>query len=748
MYKKIALFFLFVVVGLMAQSQDFDHYIPLKSSGKVPEDLRKTSYQKYVEDVRKLEYGGSSAEFAAKKKFLLQSRFYNDVILHSGRVLFNDPMTLYINKIADILLKDNNDLRNSVRFYTLKSTVANAYCMDNGIILVTTGLLAQLENESQLAYIIGHELTHFVKKHAINQYVESEKMEKGKDAYSDFSYNEKIIASLYYSKEDEFEADKESVNLYLANSKYSLKALESVFDVLQYSYLPFDDIEFDTTFFNTKYWKIPSECWTMEVKKIATKDEDESDINSTHPNVKRRRLMMDDYIKKIPEEGRQSYVVSESEFKNVQKMARFELSRLYLLDLNYANAIYNSYLLLRENPNSQYLKTTIAYALYGISKYKNNKNVSNVVRSPGKIEGKSQFLFQMLRKIKGEELNGLAINYIWQLYKQYPNDPLLQEISKDVVKDMVFKYKVSLDDFSAVAPVNGTLPADTMVTETGNKKYDKIRKGKKKKKENTTFMLVEVLDNPALKIVFNDCYDEIKSKKYNDFDEEIISAEELKAKKKKDKYLESYGYSLGIDTIMALDPFFIEWNLITKENERLIGAENKKIKLTAQMKENASKVNLSLKLFDSKYIGEDDVDLINDIGTLHDWVNETLDREDLTMINCNYSDLKDICNRHNTHYLYFNGLRTIKYRESDYWWYVMSTLFTVPIFTPYFVYKAIAPSYLTQYYGILFDVDANKTLKARATTTSLKYKNDIVNSILYDEFNQIKRQDKSKIKKL
>lgn len=747
MKRKSILLFLSLILSLFAIGQDFNNYQLMKSSGKVPEDLRKTSYQKYIEDVKNLEYGGSSFDFAAKKKFLLQSRFYNDIILHSGRILFNDPMTNYINKVAAVLLKDEPELLGKVRFYTLKSTVANAYSMDNGIILITTGLLAQLENESQLAFIIGHEITHYVKKHAINQFLEEKKMEKGKDSYNDFSYNEKIIASLYYSKEDEFEADKESVSKYIAHSKYSTEALSSIFDVLQYSYLPFDDIAFDTTFFDTKYWKMPSEYWMTETKKVVIKEEDENDISSTHPNIKRRRLNMDDIISKIPEQDRQAYIVSESEFKNIQKIARYELSKLYLIDLNYGSAIYNSFLLLKENPDSRYLKTTIAYALYGISKYKNSKSITKVVRAPGKIEGKSQTLFQMLRKIKGEELNILAINYIWKLHIEYPNDSLLQKLSKDIVKEMVFKYKSTIDDFSSIAPKSESAIADTVATETGNKKYDKIRKEKKKTKLNTTFMLVEIMDNSQLKITFDECFDDFKSKKYNDYNEEEYTADELKAKKKKDKYLASHGYSLGLDTVIALDPFFVELNMISSENERLIGSENKKIKLTSQMKENAAKVNLSLQLLDSKLITENDVDLINDLGTLHDWINETLDQEDLVMVNCNYNELQEICARYNTHHLYFNGVRTVKYRDSDYIWYIGYTLFTFPIITPYYIYKAIAPAYLTQYYGILYDVKSNKAIKTRRTSTDLKYKSDIVNSILYDEFNQIKRRDKTQIKK-
>lgn len=748
MKKNTFLLLLFTAICFTISSQDFNNYIPIKSQGKVPEDLRKTSTEKFYEDLKKIESYGSSFEFQTKKKFLLQSRFYNDIILHSGRVLFNDPMSNYINKVAAVLLKNDPDLLNTVRFYTLKSTVANAYCMDNGVILITTGLLAQLENESQLAYIIGHELTHYVKKHAINQFLEATKMEKGKDVYSDFSYNEKIIAALYYSKEDEFEADKEAVNKYIANSNYSLKALESIFDVLQYSYLPFDDIAFDTTFFNTKYWSMPSEYWLAETKKVEVKEDNESDITSTHPNIKRRKLAMDDLMKKIPEENRQAYIVSETEFKKIQKIARFELSKLYLLDLNYASAIYNSYLLLRENPESKYLKSTIAYALYGISKYKNGKSITKVVRAPGKIEGKSQALYHMFRKIKGEELNAISINYIWKLYIQYPNDPLLKEISKDIVKEMVFKYKVSTDDFSAIAPkAETTIKDTTTVVESSNKKYEKIRKDKKKTKQNNAFILVEVMSNSQLQQTFDECFDDFKSKNYNDDNEEVLTVEQIKEKRKKDNIIEKYGYSLGIDTIISINPFFVEWDLMSKENERLIGAESKKIKLTNQMKENASKVNLSLQMLDTKSISEDDVELINDMGTIHDWINETLEREDVVMVNSNFNEIQDICNRYNSHYLYFNGMRILKYYQGDYWWYAAYSLFTFPVITPYYIYKGLSASYESQYYGVLFDLKSNKTIMGRSTELDLKYKNDIVNSILYDEFNQIKRRDKTPIKK-
>jgi predicted Zn-dependent protease len=43
------------------------------------------------------------------------------------------------------------------RFLVLREPMVNAFALPNGSIYITTGLLALLENEAQLAGILGHE---------------------------------------------------------------------------------------------------------------------------------------------------------------------------------------------------------------------------------------------------------------------------------------------------------------------------------------------------------------------------------------------------------------------------------------------------------------------------------------------------------------------------------------------------------------------------------------------------------------
>lgn len=96
-----------------------------------------------------------------QKEFLETTHYAIDDLLHSGYVVFGDEVSNYISSIADSLLKDDLLTRSALRFYTLKSMASNAFSTDQGIIFVTTGLISQVKNEAQLAFILAHEICHF-----------------------------------------------------------------------------------------------------------------------------------------------------------------------------------------------------------------------------------------------------------------------------------------------------------------------------------------------------------------------------------------------------------------------------------------------------------------------------------------------------------------------------------------------------------------------------------------------------------
>lgn len=52
----------------------------------------------------------------------------------------------------------------------LKNPLLNAFAYPNGVIYVHTGMLAQMDNEAQLATLLAHELTHVTHRHTVQQF--------------------------------------------------------------------------------------------------------------------------------------------------------------------------------------------------------------------------------------------------------------------------------------------------------------------------------------------------------------------------------------------------------------------------------------------------------------------------------------------------------------------------------------------------------------------------------------------------
>lgn len=96
---------------------------------------------------------------------LLDRRFDKE-----GAVLEDAATNAYLARIGQLLLPKDLVIENVTwKFRALRDPQPNAFALPNGSIYVTTGLISLLDNESQLAAVLAHEITHVTRRHSYVQ---------------------------------------------------------------------------------------------------------------------------------------------------------------------------------------------------------------------------------------------------------------------------------------------------------------------------------------------------------------------------------------------------------------------------------------------------------------------------------------------------------------------------------------------------------------------------------------------------
>lgn len=116
-------------------------------------------------------------------------------------------------RVADNYCRDT-------RLYILRTPIFNASMMPNGAMQIWTGLLLRAQNEAQLAAVIGHEMGHYLHRHALERYRDARaKADFG--AFLGMAFGAvgsigqlALLASVYaFSREQERQADAVGMEL-------------------------------------------------------------------------------------------------------------------------------------------------------------------------------------------------------------------------------------------------------------------------------------------------------------------------------------------------------------------------------------------------------------------------------------------------------------------------------------------------------------------------------------------------------
>lgn len=744
---KILSSILILLLPFVAYSQT-EKYTGLKSKGEIPEDFTKLTLDK-IQEAQQTTEQDSRQMRKEKSKFYEMSNFGVDQLLQSGMVCFNDTISSYVENVLEEIRFANKSIPLDIRVYTVKSPIVNAFTTDQGIIFINTGLLAQLENEAQLAFILCHEIVHYTENHVMEGFIETSDINNRRNDYKRARSIDKELASSRFSRKLETEADIEGLKLFL-NTDYNPNEVDGVFDVLLYSSLPFDEIPFDSSILEIGEYQIPDKFFLSELREIEV-DEDEDDSRQTHPNIGSRRRKTANIIKSNNKSGK-SFIVSEENFYAVRAAARYEVLRLQLINSNYSEALYSAFILEKEFPNNPLPKIAIGEILFGASIFTNTKDRKKVVGYYKKKQGSIQQVFYLLNKIKPIDLNLLAIRYNYYLHTLYPEDEIVPERITALCKDLDYYHDVRFDQLNF--EITDTDTSNTAVAVESPKvaassrksKYDKIKQREKVKSISDEYdvkwaynIFVGCDYEAEIESFFEKGVELSERKKYRlgETDDPLKNAKSKKEQSQYAKNKRRKGRSLGINKIVMVDPYYAIYNYKKKSSHQQIKSEKEEIDLLTQFENTAEFADLDMDILTNYRFEKSDVTKYNDLSLVNEWVSERFTMADRSDYPSSSEEVQELINRYGTKYFAWTGVVNTTTPRSGKFYVALLSIYTI-IGIPYGVYYVTTPKKSTQLYFALFNIETGQLVMYENRDLPMNDSDGLLNSHYFDIFNQIK----------
>jgi beta-barrel assembly-enhancing protease len=455
----IYLFALLSITGIHAQI-DFDEYRPAKSTGDIPSRLKESSAIKARRQIDRInEKISRRSQKRIEREHAIQSNYLEDELLSSGQALYGEAMSNYVEKVGLKVLDSHPELIDKIQFYVLRSDEPNVYTTSNGLVFVSVGLLARLENEAQLAVVLAHEIQHFIENHALMIY----KGMVGAQLNIKEESIEKRLSLLYrFSQEQELQADKLGFKM-LENSLYDLTEGIRGLKILKYADYSFLETTWNIDSLFGSHVEIPTELQSdiqqrIENANLKNESNDKNDLlnaNRTHPQIDYRVLVLKDLMAESSylSDGKQQFLVPQEEFAQAQKIAVHELMLLHLSKADYGRVLYLSRVFELLYGPTKFISRAKSMAIYGMVHHKYlDHNLQNYGCNILQNRGGWRPLTAGLIELSPQSLAALSLRITWAEKSRYPDDKFIDKCWLECLKMARFKGIIDLEAILSYAP--------------------------------------------------------------------------------------------------------------------------------------------------------------------------------------------------------------------------------------------------------------------------------------------------------
>lgn len=397
----LALFTCFLSCVLLSAQFEVD-YIPIEISGEIPPHFYHSLKGKTQIDIV-LEDEGMSRR--RRKDFSTKTSFTLREIFLSGSIYYNDPCTPYVREVTKKITAGLPTNKN-INVFVSRFVSPNAAIWQDGTLIVNIGLLARLENEAQLAFVIAHEISHYQNKHPFLQYVR-----KQKPANIQKRALDNLKASAAYTQQNEIAADSFALKL-LNNAGYDSRVGARAIELMMNDKTAggIQDVGQLLNISGTDW------CGDLQARTHMGQDRYEAH-HFARAMLQQRRAKID--MGGASNEG--LFLVSESDFGQINGMAQFEVIENHFREADYVSALYQSVMLQKIYPENQYLQGKIVESLFQLYLYKKRNEMRRLLKTNQEnyLTTDLSRLSCFMNKVEESTLQGITANYLKEQYERY-----------------------------------------------------------------------------------------------------------------------------------------------------------------------------------------------------------------------------------------------------------------------------------------------------------------------------------------
>jgi predicted Zn-dependent protease len=167
----------------------------------------------------------------------------NDQAIVADMGLYDDDdLQAYVQQLGRDLAARSERPHLEWTFRVVDDPVVNAFALPGGYIYITRGILAHVENEAELASVIGHEIGHVTARHGASQMSKAQLAGLGlgvgsilapeeSDRFSGIAQTTLALVFLKYGRDDERQADDLGLR-YVVAGGYDPRRMADMFDML------------------------------------------------------------------------------------------------------------------------------------------------------------------------------------------------------------------------------------------------------------------------------------------------------------------------------------------------------------------------------------------------------------------------------------------------------------------------------------------------------------------------------------